>query len=158
METNQVLTKRPSGSRRVQMHLPSESSVEQTHARETDINKMVARYQKTGVLPQVIMAPSYGDFAGVGDYHDAQNRLIDANSNFMKLPADLRSLFDNDAGKLVDFVLDVDNREEAIELGLVEPDETSLPEAPPPEAAPEGLSSPPTSPIAVPPVAPEGGA
>lgn len=58
----------------------------------------------------------------------------------MTLPPEIRTRFDNDPGKLIDFVADPDNRQEAQELGIVNP----APEpAKPPEVPPEPAQQPP---------------
>ena len=60
--------------------------------------------------------------------------------DFMELPAQLRSRFNNDPAELIDFLGKEENREEATKLGLVaakpisEPSETPVGEVKPAEA------------------------
>lgn len=115
-----VVTKRKSnGSRRVVQFCTDESRTEQSHRRECNINTIVAKAKKTGLFPQRTDRPRYGDFTGIVDYHEALTRVGEAKDDFMKLPSEIRSRFDNDPGKLVAFISDPENRSEAERLGLV---------------------------------------
>ena len=100
-----------------------EPSLAQQHFRdECDINNIMDRYARTGVLGDVTATrqPSFGDFSADFDYQIALNQLIDAQDMFASLPARLRDRFANDPSKLLAFVSDEANREEAIKLGLIE--------------------------------------
>lgn len=104
---------------------PEKSLAQQSFAEEVDVNNIVARALKTGILgdPMAIAARQavFGDFSGVGSYQDSLNRVIAAQKAFESLPANVRARFDHDPGKLIAFLADVKNLEEARELGLVEP-------------------------------------
>ena len=95
----------------------------QSAADETDINVMIARYQKTGSfhgstnMPTV--RPDFGDFIDVPDYQNAMNILIQAQDQFAALPANIRDRFANSPEKYLEFLSDSSNKEEAINLGLV---------------------------------------
>jgi len=101
----------------------NDPSLAQQHMKdECDINNIVERFGVTGQLPEVpAYAPSYGDFTGIGDYRDALDKVLAADEAFMALPAKVRERFDNDPALLVDFISDINNRSEAIELGLIPP-------------------------------------
>lgn len=121
------VSERGNGSRRVVQVCDGPSRTEQHHANEVDINKIVSRYQKTGVMPLRDGRPSYGDFAGISDYHSACEAVREAERGFMTLPPDLRKRFKNDPGELVAFLADEGNRDEAVELGLVKRVESDEP-------------------------------
>ena len=95
----------------------------QSAADETDINVMIARYQKTGSfhgstnMPTV--RPDFGDFVAVPDYQNAMNILIQAQDQFAALPAQIRDRFANSPENYLAFLSDSSNKEEAIKLGLV---------------------------------------
>lgn len=95
----------------------------QSAADETDINVMIARYQKTGSfhgstnMPSV--RPEFGDFVDVPEYQNAMNILIQAQDQFAALPAEIRDRFANSPEKYLAFLSDSSNKEEAIKLGLV---------------------------------------
>lgn len=96
-------------------------SLAQQHMKdETDINNIVAQYGVTGQLPEApVRVPTYGDFTGTNDYRQALDMVLAADDAFMALPAHVRERFNNDPAELVDFVSDINNRSEAIDLGLI---------------------------------------
>lgn len=97
------------------------SMTEQHFKDECDINTIVARYQETGVLPQGDRQPLFGDFAEFPqDLQSSQAYFDDAQERFMQLPAALRKEFDNDPVKLLAFISDGNNRQRAIQLGLID--------------------------------------
>ena len=115
------------------------SLAQQNFKDESDINYIVRQFGLTGELPGQTISPQYGDFTGVLDYHSAVNAVLAAQDEFMDLPAQMRARFDNDPAKLIDFLGNEENREEAIKLGLVakpisEPSETPVGEVKPAEA------------------------
>ena len=114
-----ITTKRENGSRRVQINTGRESKVEQSHKNECNINTIVAKAHKSGLFPTRTDSPKYGDFSGAMDFHEAHNRINDAQRDFMLLPSEIRNRFENNAGKLIDFINNPDNVEEAIKLGIV---------------------------------------
>jgi phage internal scaffolding protein len=93
----------------------------QSQREDADINTIVKRFGLTGEIPQNVRLPTYGDFVGISDYHAAMNAIGEANSSFQLLPADIRSRFDNDPGKFVDFCSDPDNIDGLREMGLAKP-------------------------------------
>jgi len=103
------------------LHCEDATLTQQQFKEETDINNIMEKFGMTGLLPQIPLEPSYGDFSGVYDYHSALNAIISSEEQFEALPAQLRSRFDNDPAKLIDFLGDENNGEEAIKLGLVNP-------------------------------------
>jgi len=117
MET--IITKRKNGSKRVQHRISKEGPTEQHHAEFCDINSMMRRFHKTGLLPQCTDQPIYGDFTMADDYLTMRTRISDAQSDFMRLPAELRQRFENDPAQLLRFLENESNRQEAIELGLI---------------------------------------
>lgn len=95
------------------------SLAQQQFKDDVDINVLLERFQVTGVMPQGVVMPSYGDFSAVMDFRSAQEALRRAKDSFMELPAKLRARFENDPQQLMDFLADEKNREEAERLGLV---------------------------------------
>ena len=99
-----------------------DASLTQQHQKDqADINFIVEQFNVTGVLPTSPVSPQYGDFTGISDYQSALNAVIDAQDEFMSLPANIRSRFENDPANLINFLDNEENRQEAIELGLIEP-------------------------------------
>lgn len=99
-------------------HCSEVSLTDQSMKEESDINVIVSRFGITGELPQNYRPPLEMDFADIFDYQSARNALIEAERRFMEMPADLRSRFENDPQKVIDFLIDPKNLDEAIKLGL----------------------------------------
>lgn len=97
------------------------SLTDQSQARECDVNNIIERFTKTGVLKNVDSKPMYGDFTNVPSYQQSLDMIRHANDQFMSLDAKIRRRFDNDPGQLLDFLSSPANLKEAIELGLVSP-------------------------------------
>ncbi|WNK14469.1 MAG: internal scaffolding protein [Microvirus sp.] len=109
------------------------SMAQQQFLEESDINTIVDRFGLNGQLPDVVRMPEYGDFTQVTDFQTAMNAVIAAQKDFMTLPAKVRSRFDNDPQKLLEFVADDSNRAEARALGLLK---EVISESPPVVVAP----------------------
>jgi len=101
------------------LHCEDASLTQQHFKDECDINNILRQFNVTGLLPESALSPRYGDFTGISDYHSALNQVIAAENEFMALPAQIRSRFDNDPAKLIDFLDNSENLDEAIKLGLV---------------------------------------
>lgn len=115
------------------------SLAQQSFKDDADINVMLERFRITGVMPQGVYMPTYGDFTGVNDYRSAQEAIRKAENAFMDMPANVRARFDNDPQKFLEFCADEKNRDEAIRLGLVPPPpKVEEPPAVKPEAKPQG--------------------
>lgn len=99
---------------------------------ESDINVIIARYRKTGVLPNTFgNVGSFGDFSEVTNFQDAMIKIQDAEDLFMSLPADIRYKFDNDPGKFLDFADNPENQDKLVEMKIIE--KASVKEADPVE-------------------------
>lgn len=96
------------------------SQVQQSAAADCDINNLMRKYEKTGVLPERIQRePEYGDFANTVDYQEALNLVLHAQEQFAGLPAPVRARFKNDPAEFLAFTNDEANLEEMGKLGLL---------------------------------------
>lgn len=110
--------------------------VQQQFLEEADINTIMRRYGQTGVAPLAKSPPEYGDFRGINDFQTAMLEMQIAKESFAALPALVRDRFANDPARLIAFLGDEGNLDEARKLGLVPP---AAPPAPiPPDPAPKG--------------------
>jgi len=91
---------------------------------DCDLNLIVDRMIKTGEQIPATSIQDYGDFTGAEDYHTLMNKLIDAQDAFSTLDAPVRERFNNDPGQLFQFLNNENNRQEAINLGLLVQPET----------------------------------
>lgn len=98
----------------------------QSSLEETDINVIVRRFGLTGQLPQGLVAPQFGDFTSVVDFHSAMNAVRQAGETFMEMPAEVRARFHNDPQEFLLFCEDDANRDEARKLGLLIPEKQNL--------------------------------
>lgn len=95
------------------------SLAKQSFAEEVDINTIVRRFGLSGELPTDIRMPVNGDFEGLFDFQSAMNMIVSARESFDAMPAHVRSRFDNDPHKFVEFCSKDENFDEAVKLGLV---------------------------------------
>lgn len=98
-----------------------ESMTQQSDKDSTDINIIMARFEKTGQLPQVNVQGIHGDFTGITDFHDAQQRILAAKEAFEEIPATIRDRFNNDPVEFVKFAENPDNIDALREMGLATP-------------------------------------
>lgn len=103
-----------------------ETMTNQESKEECDINNILAKYNKTGVLPTLIKQnPIYGDFSEALDYQQSLEVISKAEMQFKALPAKARDKFQNDPVKFLEFVHDPKNAKEMEELGLATKKETT---------------------------------
>lgn len=93
----------------------------QAQKNETDINQIMKKIEK-GMMVNTVAEE--GRFEDISDFDGLEASIIKvqkANEAFMTLSAEVRSRFDNNPVKLIDFLSDEGNYAEAVELGLVNP-------------------------------------
>ena len=102
-------------------------SLTQQHFKdECDINNIMRRYRETGYLVDPLVQakatakPMFGDFSTAYDFHEAQNTIARANEAFAALPSVVRERFANDPARMLAFIEDERNVDEAVKLGLLE--------------------------------------
>lgn len=96
-----------------------DSCTKQEFRRECDVNTILSRYNRTGLIDHVMK--HNGDYADVSsslDYHDAMNLILNAQESFDLLPSDLRKKFDNNPAAFLDFVHDPANKDALVDMGL----------------------------------------
>lgn len=96
-----------------------ETLTHQEFKEECDINTIIDRF---GIGENPIEAQKWVTNVDISDapdnYMDVMNQLNAARDQFMSLPAKVRSTFDNDPSRFVDFVSDPANIDEMVRLGL----------------------------------------
>jgi len=109
---------------------------------EVNVNNIVKKYQKTGVVSHVKRVEAkYGDFSRLGDYAENMAIVAQAKQAFEQLPATIRAKVDNDPQKFYDWLKDSKNWEEAEKLGFLTISETGTPVSQP-ATPPEKPASP----------------
>ena len=97
------------------------SLTQQQFKEEADINTIVDRFLRSGVLPNAVNMPQYVDYEGVFDFQSAMNTVRQADENFMRLDAKVRARFNNSPQEFLEFFANPENSDEAIRLGLAIP-------------------------------------
>lgn len=83
----------------------NDPSMTQQHGKEeADINTIVNRFLKTGLLPEIKIPPNYADFDDVFDFQSAMNQVAAAKNSFNALDAEVRDAFGNDPQRFVSTV------------------------------------------------------
>lgn len=86
-----------------------------------DVNKIIKRYEKTGVLGDLMkFEGQFGEVDSIS-YHEAMNLVANANSEFEKVPSAIRAKFHNDPGEFIDYATNPENQEQMIKWGLANP-------------------------------------
>lgn len=107
----------------------SPSLTQQEFSAECDVNNIVKKYHRTGVLPQGFHGePRYG-YAPAVDFREALEIVMATEEHFMSLPSEIRQRFENDPVELLAFLDDPENLEEARQLGLAKGAEESVVQA-----------------------------
>lgn len=107
------------------------SRTKQAELKDSDINNIMRKFEKTGLLPVRNGRPMYGDFSHISTYQDALLQIQEANNAFASLPGAVRARFKNDPAAFVAFADDPNNLEELIKMGLVKrSEEVAVPKPP----------------------------
>lgn len=111
----------------------SSSMTKQSFAEELDINKILERAKNGQDISAVVnqRVAQYGDFSEVPSYQEALDLVNRANGMFMSFDANVRERFNNDPIRMIAFLQDRSNFDEAVKLGLVVPKEPPVLPAPP---------------------------
>lgn len=92
---------------------------QQQFKKDADLNSIMAKFQKTGAMDHVKIYESEYGFASPTDYHASMNTIVKAEAMFSALPSSLRNRFENKPAAFLEFIQNDENRQEAIELGLI---------------------------------------
>jgi len=100
------------------------SLTKQSFKDECDINNILSRYERSLgreflTAYQGHLEGRFGDVSGAVSLQEAYATVNAASELFDAMPANLRARFENDPVKLLDFLGDVGNRDEAVRLGLL---------------------------------------
>jgi len=106
-------------TKKVVFKCSGESRTKASFAAECDINNIMRKYVKNGVLPEMIKAnPAYGDYSGVEDFQSSLNTVIKAKEQFAALPSNVRKEFSNNPAQFLEYVANPANKEKMYELGM----------------------------------------
>lgn len=116
--------RKPYDSKRVKvgMHFNKPTICEQRLGHDLDMNAIVNRYNQGVYSPTPIVAsqPKFASVFKPNMYEDSLAYVREVQNEFNALPSDIRRKFDNDPNKMLNFVKDDKNIEEAYKLGLLD--------------------------------------
>lgn len=91
---------------------------EQGHKAECDVNNIIRKYDRTGLINHVNQFEAiYGDVSSI-DFREALDLNMRVGKSFNELPSAIRKRFDNDPAAFIAFIEDPKNHEESVTLGL----------------------------------------
>lgn len=93
MEILNRFSKRPRAALEID---PKENLTKESFKDECDINKIIAKAQRTGVVPSTTREPRYEDISNIPSYQEALNVVLTAQNAFFSLPASVRAECGND--------------------------------------------------------------
>lgn len=94
--------------------LYTDGRTKQCHADECDINKIMARFEKTGTISHLAKyEPVYGDFSDY-DFGEQTRQLTKGREIFDALPGEIRREFNQNPQAFFDFVNDPANKDDLL--------------------------------------------
>lgn len=118
MKLKQV--KRKNGSIRYLSVPEGVSKTDQSDKDMVNINSIMSRYRKTGLLPQFKeKVAQYIDTTQIPSYMDAHEQISRANEMFMQLPSDVRKLMDNNPANLEKVLQDEKYHDLLVDYGIL---------------------------------------
>lgn len=107
-------------TKRHQIDCGGASKTDQTYAKSANINNIIKKFQKTGILPNTVGQAVYADVSSIPSLEQAHETLRIAREAFASLPSDVRKLMDNDPLKMEMWLSDENNIDLALKYGLLE--------------------------------------
>ncbi len=96
----------------------SEDMCEQSHKKACDVNSIMARFQKSGIIDHHAKhGLHYGEVPAI-DYREAMEIVATSNSMFAELPSKARQYFDNDPAKFLEYTENPENHTKLTELDI----------------------------------------
>lgn len=109
------------------------SMTQQHHIKNTNVNAIMRRFERTGVLPVRTAQPLQGPIPDVESFHEAMNIVIQGRQAFDQLPSQIREEFGNSPEAFLHAFGDETQHDRLRELKLMAPKPV---DPPPPEEPP----------------------
>lgn len=114
-----IIEIRANGTKRVYTKNEEPSKTDKSWKKDCDVNEIVRRFNKTGQITHLRNTQGvYADVSEITDLKTALETVQNAQNAFDSLPAELRKKFDNDPQKMIEYLQDPKNNDEAYKLGL----------------------------------------
>jgi phage internal scaffolding protein len=119
LSSGKYIVKTKEGRKKVFTINNEASKTDQQWKQDVDVNSIMKKYiSGKGITHLAKIRGTYADVSNVPDLATAMQQLKTADELFMGLPAALRAKFENDPAKMVEYLQDPKNNEEAVKLGL----------------------------------------
>lgn len=105
----------------------SKSMTQQHFKDECDINNIVARFDKTGIVTHLNSSKENYGFSDPTTFQEAMNIALEGQAAFDDLPSNVRSHFDHDPAKFMQAVHSEGHEELFADLGLTIAPEVATP-------------------------------
>lgn len=121
----QEIEVRENGSRRVRQFCDEPSRTRQEFKQECDLNHILKKFAKTpeGMealsKAQGFIGGQFFDATDMPDYRSTLDYIRHADEAFMRLPAEIRRRFNNQTAEYLDFVVNPQNQDELVKMGLM---------------------------------------
>ena len=96
------------------------SKTKQSDAKDADVNQIIKKALRNGVLPDPSKPAIYADLSTGQNFMDSMALVLNAQEQFQALPSEIRSEFHNDPAEFLDFANDPANNQRLIDLGVKE--------------------------------------
>lgn len=108
--------------KRVQTKIKGKSLTDQSFKNGCDINLIIEKYRKTGVLPNFADkgVGAFLDTTEIPSFLEAYEMVSRAKELFMELPSVVRKAMDNNPANLENFIQDSNNHEFLMKHGVIE--------------------------------------
>lgn len=105
-------------TKRLKKRTKGKTVTQQQFKDEVDVNNIVNKFDKTGVVTHLNnKTPRYG-FAESLDFKEAMDTVTDASESFDDLPANVREYFNNDPQAFLEGLNDPNHQQILSELGI----------------------------------------
>jgi phage internal scaffolding protein len=116
--TSNIQFQTPYNRKRCPIDLSEGGRTEQSHKSECDINNIIRKYDKTGLLVHRNEHRGEYGFVDARTYTECMNVVAKAKTMFEELPAKARDKFGGDPARFLDFVQNPNNAEAMVQMGL----------------------------------------
>lgn len=113
-----------SQKKRIQKQFKKPSLAKQSFAKECDINHIMSRFQKDGLVTHLNKNQEQYGFAPAIEFREALDLVAKSRELFAGLPSTIRTRFNNNPAEFLEFCENPDNRSEMAVLGLIEKPDT----------------------------------
>lgn len=101
--------------RRVSPPTGGETMTEQHHKAHVDVNNIMARYTRSGVMDHIrTFEGRYADITDM-DYHESMTKVAEAKSMFEELPSTMRRHFSDDVSQFLAYCVQEDDPESGLQ-------------------------------------------